>query len=91
MNINYSSNSDELITYEEAEKRGYLTLKFKIDHLEDEYGNVMIFSVGDKRIVVHNEKGLQETQKKKEVDNISNISSPSSCSLDDPECLSCGS
>lgn len=84
---------DEQITSKEAEERGYNELQFIINYLEDETPSTRTFNVDGKKIVVLliNEKGLQETKKKKEVDNISNISSPSSCSLDDPECLSCGS
>jgi len=82
---------DEVITFKEAEQRGYNELQFIIEYLEDETATSRIYSIDGTRVLVKIDEEVQATKKKEKADNISDVSSNSACSLDDPECLSCGS
>ena len=96
---------DEVIKEDEARKRGYLDFNFLLRHLEDENEFIKYFIVNGKKIIVDiarpnlqykkpvsiNHERIHEIEKRKEADIVSTIPTPATCSIDDAECISCGS
>lgn len=83
---------DEIIKESEAKKRGYLEPEHYFRYLEDENEFVKLFIVNGKKIIV--DMARPQLQYKKPVlinqERVLNDDSKS-CSLDNPDCVSCGS
>jgi hypothetical protein len=98
-------NVDEVVKEKEARQKGYLDLEFMMKYLEDENEFCKFFIVEGKKLVVDMDKPMTQYKKKtqldyervlqakkeEKIDNIPAIPTTSSCSIDDKECISCGS
>jgi hypothetical protein len=94
----------EVITQNEATKRGYLTLEFLMAHLEDENESFKFFIIGDQHVIVNTNNPMTQYKKKpildysrildtsgtpEEVGRVRAEPGVKACSLDDEGCISC--
>jgi hypothetical protein len=80
---------DEVLTEKEGKERGYLEFTFINNYLEDENETIKLFIVNGKRIVV---QSLRPKYGRPPQINYERVhAEPAVCTIDDPECTSCGS
>lgn len=93
---------DEVISEKEARKRGFNDLQFRLKYLEDDNEFVEYYVIDEKKIIVEREKPYLNYKKKTGINHervlgavttneVRNTVEPAVCSIDDPDCLSCGS
>ena len=95
---------DKYLKEKEAKEQGYFDFQFMLKYLEDENEFVKFYLVNGESILVdmdrpnlqykkpmnlNYERVLQENKEVQEETDISNISVPATCSLDDEGCISC--
>ena len=97
---------EEVLKESEAKEKGYLDLEFLLKYLEDENefskyliidGKKILIDMKNpmtqykKKTIMDYERVLQTNQEKQQTKELSVIPTPLVCSMDDENCLHCGS
>lgn len=80
---------DERMKEREARAKGYLDFEFMCKYLEDENESVKYFIIDGKKLIVHMNNPITQYKKPTQINHVRIFAE--NCSIDDTECLACGS